>query len=442
MSLFVQKFGGTSLGSVERVNQAADTIIRTRQAGHQVVVVVSAMGHETDRLIELANNIACSENTRSSLTSEIVAEEDASTQEIRAIQPSMREYAALVSTGEQISAALLSLCLEKKGYHARSFTGSQAGILTDSQYEKARIVHIDEAPLRKALADNCIPVVTGFQGMNYGGEITTLGRGGSDTTAVALAACLSADECQIFTDVDGVYTTDPRIEPKARLLKSMTAEEMLELSSLGSKVLQVRSVEFAQKYHVPLRVLSSFNPNPGTKICRNSEELEQTNLENPIISGITYSKKEAKLTLVNVPDNPGTAAHLLSKVSQQEIEIDMIVHHSRENGTADFTFTVHRDDYLKAMAVLDQTTASFSSSIQLSGNDRMAKLSLVGVGMRNHASVAQKLFEALAAEKIHISLISASEIKISVIINEEYIEAGIRAIHTAFRLDVSPKERL
>lgn len=442
MSLFIQKFGGTSLGTVERINQAADTIIRTRQAGHQVIVVVSAMGHETDRLIELANNIASSELNDNQKTFEINDAEDASTQHIRAIQPSMREYAALVSTGEQISAALLSLCLEKKGHRARSFTGSQAGILTDSQYEKARIVHIDEAPLRQALADNCIPVVTGFQGVNYGGEITTLGRGGSDTTAVALAASLSADECQIFTDVDGVYTTDPRIEPKARLLEEMTAEEMLELSSLGSKVLQVRSVEFAEKYHVPLRVLSSFNPNPGTKICRNPQELSQTNLESPIISGITYSRQEAKLMLVNVPDTPGTAAHLLAKVSQEEIEVDMIVHHSRENGKADFTFTVHRDDYVKAMEVLDQTMETFSSDIQLTGNNRIAKLSLVGVGMRNHAGVAQKMFEALAAEKIHISLISTSEIKISVIIDEEYIESGIRAIHAAFRLDVSPKERL
>ncbi len=441
MSLFVQKFGGTSLGTAERISFAADTIIRTRQAGHQVVVVVSAMGHETDRLIELANNIACAEeNTPSSTTSQ---DNDAESSPIKAIQPSMREYATLVSTGEQVSAALLSLCLVKKGYHARSFTGAQAGILTDSQYEKARIVHIDEGPLRQALADNCIPVVTGFQGVNYNGDITTLGRGGSDTTAVALAACLSADECQIFTDVDGVYTADPRIEPNARLLETMSAEEMLELSSLGSKVLQVRSVEFAEKYHVPLRVLSSIKPSLGTKICSGSQQdIEQTNLESPIISGITYSRQEAKLTLVNVPDHPGTVAQLLSEVSQEEIEIDMIVQHTREAGTADFTFTVHRDNYLKAMTVLDKTVANFSSSIQLIGNDRMAKLSLVGVGMRNHASVAQKMFQALATEKIHISLISTSEIKISVIIDEGHIEAGIRAIHAAFRLDVSPKERL
>lgn len=440
MSLFIQKFGGTSLGSVERINQAADTIIRTRQAGHQVVVVVSAMGHETDRLIKLADNIACTqEPEKNEPVNEI---EDTSAARIKAIQPNMREYASLVSTGEQVSAALLSLCLVKKGYHARSFTGAQAGILTDSQFEKARIVHIDEAPLRQALGDDCIPVVTGFQGINYSGDITTLGRGGSDTTAVALAACLSADECQIFTDVDGVYTADPRIEPHARLLDSMTAEEMLELSSLGSKVLQVRSVEFAEKYHVPLRVLSSFNPNPGTKICSQTQELEEIHLENPIISGITYSRQEAKLTLINVPDSPGTAAHLLATITQHEIEIDMIVQHSRKEGKADFTFTVNREDYSKAMDILDKAMGTFSTAVQLTGNNSMAKLSLVGIGMKNHAGVAQKMFEALAAEKIHISLVSTSEIKISVIIEEEHIEAGIRAIHAAFRLDVPPKERL
>ncbi len=408
MSLLVQKFGGTSLGSLERIQQAADTIIRTRKEGHQVIVVVSAMGHETDRLIELAKSIA--------------------------LQPNSREYAALLATGEQISAALLSLCLENKGHHARSFTGGQAGILTDSQYEKARIIRIDETPIRQALSEDIIPVVTGFQGVDQAGHITTLGRGGSDTTAVALAACLSADECQIFTDVDGVYTADPRIEPTARLLESMTAEEMLELSSLGSKVLQVRSVEFAEKYNVPLRVLSSFTLNPGTKIRTDYSDDSSKHMENPIISGITYSRQEAQLTLSNVPDTPGIAADLLADISNQSIEVDMIVQNVREKGKADFTFTVHRDDYLKTMEILDKTISTFASKIQLTGNNHIAKLSLVGVGMRNHAGVAQKMFEALAAEKINISLISTSEIKISVVIDEEHIERGVRALHAAFRL--------
>lgn len=419
MSLLVQKFGGTSLETVERIERAADTIIRTLQAGHQVVVVVSAMGDETDKLVELSQNITS--------------------------QPSQREYAALLSTGEQVSAALLSLCLETKGFRARSFTGGQAGILTDSQYEKARIVHIDDTAIRQTLLDGCIPVVTGFQGINYEGHITTLGRGGSDTTAVALAACLSADECQIFTDVDGVYTADPRIEPSARLLDSMTAEEMLELSSLGSKVLQVRSVEFAKKYNVPLRVLSSFTQNPGTKIRTDHPDEKQKHLENPLISGITYSQQEAKLTLTNIPDSPETTAYLLGKISDENIEVDMIVQNTREpreQEKADITFTIHRDDYVKTMAILDKTITSYNGSVQLTGDDRIAKLSLVGVGMRSHASVAQKMLQALAAEKINISLISTSEIKISVIIDEKHIETGVRALHAAFRLDVSPKEAL
>ncbi len=413
MSLFIQKFGGTSMGNIERIERAADIIIQSKKAGDQVVVVVSAMSGETDRLIHLAKSMA--------------------------IDPHSREYSALISTGEQVSAALLSICLEKKGYKSRSFTGAQAGILTDSQYEKARIIHIDETPLREAVAQDFIPVVAGFQGADKEGFITTLGRGGSDTTAVALAACLSADECQIFTDVDGVYTADPRIEPKARLLGSITAEEMLELSSLGSKVLQVRSVEFADKYNVPLRVLSSFNPGQGTRIVSDNND---ENLENPIISGITYNRHEAKITLSNVPDTPGTAAYILMDISNQAIEVDMIVQNGGENERTDFTFTVHRDDYQKTMLTLDKTIGALSSSIRLAGDNSIAKLSLVGVGMRNHAGVAQKMFEALAREEINISLISTSEIKISVVIAEKNIEKGVKALHDAFRLDEPPQEGL
>lgn len=420
MSLLIQKFGGTSLQSIERIERAADTIIRTRNAGHEVVVVVSAMGHETDRLINLAKSLA--------------------------LEPNTREYAALISTGEQVSAALLSLCLEKKGYKARSFTGGQAGILTDSQYEKARIIHIDENPLRQALSEGYIAVVTGFQGVDKNRHITTLGRGGSDTTAVALAACLTADECQIFTDVDGVYTADPRVEPKARLLETITAEEMLELSSLGSKVLQVRSVEFADKYNVPLRVLSSFNPGKGTRIVSDhsikTNSVNDENLENPIISGITYNRHEAKITLANVPDSPGVAARILKEISLQAIEVDMIVQNGVENDRTDFTFTVNREDYLKTMSILDKTINTLSSAIRITGDDSIGKLSLVGVGMRNHAGVAQKMFQALAAENINILLISTSEIKISVVIAEKNIEAGVRALHAAFRLDEPPQEGL
>lgn len=413
MSLFVQKFGGTSVGTLARIEHVAETIIHAIDAGHQIVVVVSAMGHETDRLITLANNMA--------------------------LQPHSREYAALISTGEQVSAALLSICLEKKGYHARSFTGTQAGILTDSQYEKARIMHIDPAPLRQALSEGYIPVVAGFQGADERGHITTLGRGGSDTTAVALAACLSADECQIFTDVDGVYTADPRVEPKARLLETITAEEMLELASLGSKVLQVRSVEFADKYRVPLRVLSSFKASVGTLI---TSDIENHHLENPIISGITYNRKEAKLTLSNIPDTPGTAAHILAEISQQSIEVDMIVQSQGEKARADFSFTVNREDYQKTMALLTQSLPQLSPAILLTGDDSIAKLSLVGVGMRNHAGVAQKMFQALAQENINMQLISTSEIKISVVIAEKHIETGVRALHAAFRLDEAPREEV
>jgi aspartate kinase len=415
MSILIQKFGGTSMGSLERIECAADIIIRTINEGHQVVVVVSAMAGETDRLIQLAKNMA--------------------------LEPNSREYAALISTGEQVSAALLSMCLEKKGFKARSFTGTQAGILTDNQYEKARIIHIDETPIREALDQDYIAVVAGFQGVDKRGYITTLGRGGSDTTAVALAACLSAEECQIFTDVNGVYTADPRIEPKARLLETITAEEMLELSSLGSKVLQVRSVEFADKYRVPLRVLSSFEPSTGTRIMSDSL-VDDEHLENPIISGITYNRKEAKITLSNVPDTPGTAAYILRNIAQEAIEVDMIVQNGNDQDRTDFTFTVHRDDYVKTLAILDKTILELSSAIHITGENSIAKLSLVGVGMRNHAGVAQKMFEALAQEQINISLISTSEIKISVVIAEKNIEQGIRALHTAFRLDDPPQEGL
>jgi len=419
MSLLIQKFGGTSLGTLERIEKASEIIIRSRQAGHDVVVVASAMAGETDKLVNLArkagSSIPCADE--------------------------FREYAMLVATGEQVSIALLSLFLNRKGCKACSMTGMQAGILTDSQYEKARIMQIDERAIRQALASGYVPVVAGFQGVDQNGDITTLGRGGSDTTAVALAAALSADECQIFTDVDGVYTADPRIEPKARLLEKINVEEMLELSSLGSKVLQVRAVEFAGKYHVPLRVLSSFTGSKGTRITDKQDE----NMENPIVAGITYNRQEAKLTLLGIPDRSGVASHILKGISDQGIEVDMIIQNASQNGRTDFTFTIHRDDYTRGLALLDKAASELMQlhgieNIRILGDNTIAKLSLVGVGMRNHAGIACEMFKALAAENINVQLVSTSEIKISVVIEESQIDKGVKVLHAAFKLDKLPKE--
>ena len=404
MALYVQKFGGTSLGSIDRIRQIAYNIAQAYQAGHRIVVVVSAMAGETQRLLMLAEAIS---------------------------QPiDEREYAVLLSTGEQVSIALVTMALKALGYHAKSFTGQQAGIHTNNACRGARIDEIDVTPLQQSLDGGCIPVVAGFQGVNAQREISTLGRGGSDTTAVAIAAALKADECQIFTDVDGVYTADPRIVPTARRLAHITFEEMLELASLGAKVLQSRAVEFAGKYHVPLRVLSSFltSPSEGTLIS-----YEDNPVEKAAISGITYNRSEAKLTLRGVPNKPGVASHILGPISDFGIGIDMIIQNAASTDTTDFTFTVHRDDYPQALAILQQAAKDLGAA-EVSGDLAIAKLSIVGVGMRSHAGIASTIFDALGAKGINICLISTSEIKVSVVVDEKYLEAGVCALHTAFGL--------
>jgi aspartate kinase len=402
MSLLVAKFGGTSMGGLERIQNVADIISRLRDAGHQVVVVVSAMGGETDRLLDLARTLHH--------------------------DPTPREYAALVSTGEQVSMALLAICLQVRGHMAKSFTGSQAQIRTDSHHKKARIQAVEPKRILKALDEGCIPVVAGFQGTSEEGDITTLGRGGSDTSAVAIAAAIEADECQIYTDVDGVYTADPRVVPDARRMEKITFEEMLELASLGAKVLQIRAVEFAGKYNVPLRVLSSFEEGEGTLIT-----YEESEMESPVVSGVAYNRNEAKLTIRGVPDRPGIAFHILGPISEAGIEIDMIIQNIGEDGQTDFTFTVLRDDYAKAAAILNKVATELGAQ-DVEGNTKIAKLSLVGVGMRSHAGIASKMFKVLAEEGINIQLIATSEIKVSVVIDEKYIELGARALHSAFEL--------
>ncbi len=403
MSLIVQKYGGTSMGSVERIERVAERVMATRQAGHDVVVVVSAMSGETNRLIDLAKSL----NSR----------------------PPAREMDVLLSTGEQVSIALLAMALEKRGCPARSYTGFQVRILTDNAYSKARILGIDDSQIRSDLDKGRVVVVAGFQGIDSEGNITTLGRGGSDTTAVALAAALKADECQIFTDVDGVYTTDPRIVPKARRLERITFEEMLEMASLGSKVLQIRAVEFAGKYKVPLRVLSSFEEGPGTLIT-----FEEEGMEEPLISGIAFNRAEAKITVLGVPDRPGIAGAILGPVSDANIEVDMIVQNVSSEGLTDFTFTVLTTDYERALEIT-QAVGKELGAREVSGTTQIGKISLVGVGMRSHAGVATRMFRALADEGINIQMISTSEIKISVVIDEKYLELGVRALHTAFGLD-------
>ena len=405
MALIVQKYGGTSVGSVERIQAVADRVIRHCQQGNQVVVVVSAMSGETNRLIALATEID--------------------------EHPPAQELDVLVSTGEQVTIALLSMALLKKGMPAVSYTGAQIRMLTDDSHGKARILDIECENMKKDLAAGKVIVVAGFQGVDETGRITTLGRGGSDTTAVAMAAALKADECQIYTDVDGVYTTDPRVEPKARKLDRITFEEMLEMASLGSKVLQIRSVEFAGKYNVPLRVLSSFEEgeSAGTLITLEDAEMEQA-----LISGIAFNRDEAQLTIAGVPDKPGVAADILVPVTEANIEIDMIVQNIGEDGTTDFTFTVHRNDYDKALALLTQTGEKVSAK-KVYGNNQIVKLSLVGVGMRSHAGIASTMFAALAKEGINIKLISTSEIKISVVIDEKYLDLGVRTLHAAFGLE-------
>jgi aspartate kinase len=403
MALIVQKFGGTSVGTIERIKHVAQRVKRHRDAGDDIVVVVSAMSGETNRLIGLAAEIS-----------------DA---------PSPREMDVLVSTGEQVTIALLCLALHEIGCDARSYTGAQVHILTDSAHCKARIMDIDHARVCADIKAGRVVVVAGFQGVDERGDITTLGRGGSDTTAVAMAAALDADECQIFTDVDGVYTTDPRVEPKARKLDHITFEEMLEMASLGSKVLQIRSVEFAGKYNVPLRVLSSFEDGgEGTLISLEDEVVEAAK-----ISGIAFNRDEAKLTIRGVPDHPGVAYQILGPIGEANVEVDMIVQNIANDGTTDFTFTVNRTDYNKALEILEQVSSALGAR-QVVGDDKIVKLSLVGVGMRSHAGIAAKMFETLSNEGINIQMISTSEIKISVVVDEKYLELGVRALHDAFEL--------
>ena len=403
MALIVQKYGGTSVGSTERIEHVADKVMSWRAKGDDVVVVVSAMSGETNRLVALADEI--SDN------------------------PTPRELDVLLSTGEQVTIALLSMALEKRGCAARSYTGTQVHIRTDSAHNKARIREIEDKRIHADLAAGRVVVVAGFQGVDEDGNITTLGRGGSDTTAVALAAALKADECQIYTDVDGVYTTDPRMVPDARRLDRITFDEMLEMASLGSKVLQIRSVSFAGRYNVPLRVLSSFEEGEGTLITYEDEKMEQA-----LISGIAFNRDEAKLTILGVPDKPGVAYQLLGPIADANIEVDMIIQNvAPDGGTTDFTFTVNRADYSRALEILSRTSDELGAR-EVTGDDKIAKISLVGVGMRSHAGIASTMFAALAKEGVNIRMISTSEIKISVVVDEKYLELGVRTLHDAFEL--------
>lgn len=411
MAIIVQKYGGTSVGSLERIQNVAEKVIKAKQEGHDVIVVLSAMTGETDRLIQLAKAIH--------------------------EQPNPREYDALVSTGEQVTIALLSIALHARGFEAKSYTGWQAGIETCGTHKKARITKINGLGIQADLECGRIPVVAGFQGVDINGNITTLGRGGSDTTAVALAAAFQAKECQIFTDVDGVYTSDPRVVPDARRLPIVTFEEMLELASLGAKVLQIRAVEFAGKYNVPVRVLSTFNEGPGTLIT-----FEDMGMEQALVSGIAFDRNQAKLTVLGIPDRPGVARYILGAVSERHIDVDMIVQNvPGENQTIDFSFTVQRDDYSSALQVLEEVSQNLGAK-GVRGDDKIAKLSIVGVGMRSHAGVATTMFKALGEEGINIQLISTSEIKISVVVSENHLELGARCLHAAFGLHLEPRREL
>ena len=404
MAVIVQKYGGTSVGTVENIENVAQKVIRYREQGDSVVVVVSAMSGETNRLAALAKDVM----------GEV---------------PHGPELDVLLSTGEQVTIALLSMALQKRGCKAISRTGWQVDMRTNDACNKARIISIDTNLIQRYLDEGSVVVVAGFQGIDQHGNITTLGRGGSDTTAVALATAIKADECQIYTDVDGVYTTDPRVEPNARRLETITSEEMLEMASLGSKVLQIRAVEFAGKYNVPLRVLSSFEEGPGTLITTEENQMEEAR-----IAGIAFNRDEAQLTVKGVPDQPGIAAKILGPISRANIEVDMIVQNVAWDNTANFTFTVHRNDFKRALEILEDTAQKLGAST-VSGDDSIVKLSLVGVGMRSHAGIASQMFEALANEGINIRMISTSEIKISVVVDEKYLELGVRCLHDVFDLD-------
>lgn len=406
MALIVQKYGGTSVGSTERIKHVAQRVAKYTTQGHSIVVVVSAMSGETNRLISLAKEIQSN--------------------------PNPRELDVMVSTGEQVTVALLAMALMERNIKAKSYTGGQIRILTDSAYTKARILKIDEDKIRADLNSGYVVVVAGFQGVDEFNNITTLGRGGSDTTGVALAAALKADECQIYTDVDGIYTTDPRIVPEARKLKTITFEEMLEMASLGSKVLQIRSVEFAGKYRVKLRVLSSFEEEgEGTLITFE----EENNMEQAVISGIAFNRDEAKITVLGVPDHPGIAYQILGPIANANIDVDMIIQNVGHDGTTDFSFTVNRNELTNAMVILKNNILPHIGARDVVGGDRIAKVSVVGVGMRSHAGIASKMFRVLAEEGINIQMISTSEIKISVVVDEKYMELAVRVLHKAFELD-------
>ena len=409
MALIVQKYGGTSVGNTERIRNVAKRIARFQREGHQLVVVPSAISGETNRLLALAREISAN--------------------------PDPRELDVVAATGEQVTIGLLAIALHELGVKAKSYTGGQVQVLTDSAFTKARILKIDEERIRKDLAAGTVVIVAGFQGVDAEGNITTLGRGGSDTSGVALAAALSADECQIYTDVDGVYTTDPRIVPEARRLDRITFEEMLELASLGSKVLQIRSVEFAGKYKVKLRVLSSFedpeSSSTGTLITFEEDEA----MEQAIISGIAFNRDEAKITLMGVEDRPGIAYAILGPIAAANLDVDMIVQNIGASGHTDFSFTVNRGEYQKALDVLAGEKGKGFAAREIIGDNKICKVSLVGIGMRSHVGIAAKMFKTLADEQINIQMISTSEIKTSVVIDEKYLELAVRVLHRAFELE-------
>ena len=409
MALIVQKYGGTSVANPERIRNVARRVARYKAMGHQVVVVVSAMSGETNKLIALAK--------------EVMAE------------PDPRELDVMISTGEQVTIGLTALALMELGIKAKSYTGTQVKILTDNAHTKARILDIDEYNLKQDLNDGYVCVVAGFQGVDEHGNITTLGRGGSDTTGVALAAALNADECQIYTDVDGVYTTDPRVVPEARRLDKITFEEMLELASQGSKVLQIRSVEFAGKYKVKLRVLSSFEDEGDGTLITFEEDSKENDMEDPIISGIAFNRDEAKIIVLGVPDKPGIAYQILGPIADANIDVDMIIQNTGADGTTDFTFTVHKNEMGKALAVLRDKVQGHINAREISGDDKIAKVSVVGIGMRSHVGIASQMFRTLAEEGINIQMISTSEIKIAVVIDEKYMELAVRVLHKAFELE-------
>ncbi|EUJ11318.1 aspartate kinase [Methylophilaceae bacterium 11] len=411
MALIVQKYGGTSVANPERIRNVARRVARYKAMGHQVVVVVSAMSGETNRLIGLAKEIMP--------------------------DPDPRELDVMVSTGEQVTIGMTALALMELGIKAKSYTGTQVRILTDNAFNKARILNIDEHNLKHDLADGYVCVVAGFQGVDANGNITTLGRGGSDTTGVALAAALGADECQIYTDVDGVYTTDPRVVPEARRLEKITFEEMLELASQGSKVLQIRSVEFAGKYKVKLRVLSSFDEDGDGTLITFEEDSKDDSMEEPIISGIAFNRDEAKITVLGVPDKPGIAYQILGPVADANIDVDMIIQNVGADGTTDFTFTVHKNEMNKALSILRDKVQGHIQAREINGDDKIAKVSVVGVGMRSHVGIASQMFRTLAEEGINIQMISTSEIKIAVVIDEKYMELAVRVLHKAFELEAA-----